>query len=280
MRPAAVGYGRLRTMFAFFISSRAPSRALFVTSVILSACSGHEPDPVQSGTGGAESGGVGSGGDAPVTGSGGAPASGGATSAPAVCENYVDGFRPQVFVPVCSHCHGQQSNIPDLGVASVAIANCSTIGSVISRGVMPPDGSGLTLTAEQRTLIADWVAAGCPETAADAAQVCTAAPAGSGGTGAGTGGTPSTGGTATTPPASGLTVDRAEWDADKQSLRIEGTVDDTGATLVAEFTGRTEPLTNDGGRFKSAFDGVVVRPPAVTVTASSGASATAAVVAK
>ena len=142
---------------------------------------------------------------------------------------------------------------------------------------MPPDGAGYVLSQEQRTLVADWVALGCPETAADAAGSC------SGGPMPGNGGNPSTGGAPATGNAPGVTgsvvVDRAEWDPDKEDLRIEGTASDAQATLTAEFTGRTEPVQNDQGRFRATFTGVPVRPPSVTVTASSGASATAAVVA-
>ena len=77
-----------------------------------------------------------------------------------------------------------------------------------------------------------------------------------------------------------LVIDRAEWDSEKQDLRVEGTCDDTAATLTAEFTGRSEPVTNTQGRFRAQISGVQVRPPAVPVKASSGATATAAVVAK
>jgi len=142
---------------------------------------------------------------------------------------------------------------------------------------MPPDGSGYVLSPDQRTLVANWVALGCPETAAAAAGKCGGAMPGNGGT-TSTGGAPATG---NAPPVTGsVVIDRAEWDPGDESLRIEGTASDAQATLNAEFTGRSEPVANDGGRFREEFTGVLVRPPAVTITASSGATATAAVVAK
>jgi hypothetical protein len=251
---------------------RAAAASLLAFTV---ACSGQDPDPKAVGTGGAGGTSSPSAGGS-TAGTGGASA-GGTSANPKTCPSYADGFLPLVHQPICSNCHGQQKGIPDWAQPSVAIAECSTIGNMVANGLMPPDGSGYALTAAQRTLVADWVAIDCPETAAEAASVCTPS---AGNTG--TGGVPTDPGTGGQP--AGVTgtvaIDRAEWDSDKLVLRLEGTASDATATLSVEFAGRTETVQNDQGRFRAEFSGVTVRPPNVTVRASSGATATAATVVK
>jgi mono/diheme cytochrome c family protein len=240
-------------------------------SLSAAGCSGTEP-----GLAGGDGGAAGAGGD--IVGAGGVPGAGATPPAgEPSCVTYADDFGPRVHQPICGNCHGAKAGLPDFGVPAVARSACANIGNVVRRGIMPPDGSGYVLTPEQRTLVADWVALGCPETAAGAMGSCSSTPpAGSGGT-TSTGGAPATG---NAPGVNGsVVIDRAQWDPDKAELRIEGTASDAQATLTAEFTDRTETLQNDQGRFREEFTGVPVRPPSVTVTASSGASATAAVLA-
>lgn len=241
---------------------------------VFAGCSGKEPEPVGTASGGSAAS---TAGGSAAAANGGVPSAGGAGGAPGTagpaCVSYADGFLPQVHQPVCSNCHGVRDGLPDLGVAATARSECSRIGDLVRRGVMPPDGSGYVLTEGQRSLVADWVALGCPETAAEAAGSCSSDPLpGNGGTPGETGGAPAAQGV--------VAIERADWDPDDEELRIEGTVDDAQATLTAEFTGRTEPVPNDEGRFRAEFTGVPVRPPSVTVRASSGASATAAVIAQ
>lgn len=257
-------------MFAFFRSRTVVlSLSVLAFHSLSVACSGKEPAPVVEGTGGTSTSGTGG---VPSQ-SGGALSAGGSTSLPS-CIGYEDGFLPRVHAPVCSNCHGAEENLPDFGVAATAKRSCANIGELVRRGVMPPDGSGYALGPEQRTLVADWVALACPQTAAEAAGQCGEAPPPE----PGAGGNPATGGT--TSVNGTVTIDRAEWDPDKQELRVEGTVDDAQATLTAEFTGRTESLENERGSFRGEFGNVPVKPPSVKVTASSGASATVAVVAE
>jgi len=92
------------------------------------------------------------------------------------CPSYANDFLPMVHDPVCSHCHASGSRLPDWGVYATAKAGCGRIGSYVSSGAMPPAGSGLTLSAAQKTLVANWVHAGCPQTAADATAACGSAP--------------------------------------------------------------------------------------------------------
>jgi hypothetical protein len=82
------------------------------------------------------------------------------------------------------------------------------------------------------------------------------------------------------PGASGLVVTKARWDSEDNVLSVEGAVSDLTATLRVDFGGRSENVANDAGRFRGDFVGVVVYPPTVTVTASSGATATSSVEAK
>jgi hypothetical protein len=239
-------------------------------------CSGTEPGPADfDGVGGTKGAGSTAGTGGNIGDTGGAQGAGSTPAGGPSCATYAD-FAARVHEPVCSNCHGVRDGLPDFGVPAIARARCSTIGDLVRRGVMPPDGSGYVLGPEQRTLVADWVALGCPEIAADAAG-CSGGPMPGNGGNTGTGGAPATG---NAPGVTGsVAVDRAEWDPDKEDLRIEGTVSDAQSSLTAEFTGRREPVQNDQGRFRATFTGVPVRPPSVTVTASSGASVTAAVIA-
>jgi hypothetical protein len=168
---------------------------------------------------------------------------------------------------------------------------------------MPPKNSGLTLTADQRTLVADWVRLGCPQADSDLPASCfppppqgaggtntgPLPPQGAGGTGAnppqGAGGAimpaPGSGGAGMNPPSvARLSITRAEWDSEKASLRLEGDCSDYSATLRADFSGRTEPVTNDTGRFRNVFSNVASNPVTITVTASNGVTATSGVAVK
>ena len=79
-----------------------------------------------------------------------------------------------------------------------------------------------------------------------------------------------------TPPILGtIRITRAEWDASKQTLRLEGTSSDPSAQLTAEFGGRNVTLTNDAGRFRIELTGVTINPDTVTVRSSTGAAASA-----
>lgn len=92
---------------------------------------------------------------------------GGQSSMPASCPTYVDDFIPQINTPVCAKCHMGGGRTPDWGTYSQVKANCSVIGSRVASGAMPPPRSGYTMTAAQKTLVADFVRAGCPQTMSD-----------------------------------------------------------------------------------------------------------------
>lgn len=77
-----------------------------------------------------------------------------------------------------------------------------------------------------------------------------------------------------------VTITKAQWDSRKGLLQIEGTVSSNTATLTATFGGRTEPVTNNRGRFRAGFGGVTSNPGTVTVTSSGGGSATRTVTVK
>ncbi len=79
---------------------------------------------------------------------------------------------PQINAPVCSKCHQGNSKLPDWGVYSKAKASCSSIGSKVANGSMPPSRSGYSLTAAQRSLVASWVKLGCPQTKSDLPSSC------------------------------------------------------------------------------------------------------------
>jgi len=88
------------------------------------------------------------------------------------------------------------------------------------------------------------------------------------------------GGGGTNPPTGAtLSITRAEWDSENESLRLEGRCSDYAATLRADFSGRMEAVTNNMGRFRNVFNNVAKDPGTVTVTASNGATATSAVTA-
>jgi len=72
-----------------------------------------------------------------------------------------------------------------------------------------------------------------------------------------------------------VSITRAEWDASKQTLRLEGTSSDRSAVLTAEFGGRSVMLTNDAGRFRIELTGVTMNPGTVTVRSSTGTMASA-----
>lgn len=103
-------------------------------------------------------------------GPGSAPSS--TASAAQSCPTYEDDFLPRINAPVCSHCHGLQPRLPNWGVYSQASAACTRIGSSVAQGSMPPRGSGLSLSADQQALVAEWVQLGCPETAAALPNSC------------------------------------------------------------------------------------------------------------
>jgi hypothetical protein len=171
--------------------------ALVITvglAVVLIGCSsgGSGPtDPTMEEAGGMTSDVVGNGGAPPAGGTGaaasaGAPANGGSNTQgtmitfgtggqaamPASCPTYADDFIPQINTPVCSKCHQGGGRTPDWGNYSQAKANCSTIGSRVASGAMPPARSGYTLTAAQKTLVADWVRLGCPQSKTDLPSSC------------------------------------------------------------------------------------------------------------
>ncbi|HEX3598344.1 MAG TPA: hypothetical protein VHU80_24720 [Polyangiaceae bacterium] len=77
-----------------------------------------------------------------------------------------------------------------------------------------------------------------------------------------------------------MSITRAEWDSAKETLRLEGECSDYSASLSAEFGGRTEPMTNDMGRFRNEFTNVASNPGTVTVTTTSGVSAASSVTVK
>jgi hypothetical protein len=239
-----------------------------------------------------------------------APGSGGTSSAAAPnCPTYDDDFLPDVHTPVCSHCHdADQKKLPDWGQYSQALAACSKIGSFVASGDMPPPSSGLSLDAAQKAMVAAWVKLGCPETANDLPASCrpSTMPMGAGGgtgaggaSGAGTGagggtGTGAGGGTGTGAGTGGVAgagagggasavmvaITRAEWDSEKETLRLEGTCSNYMSTMNAEFGGRTEGLANSMGRFRDQFSNVIVNPGTVTVKTNDGAQATSTVMAK
>jgi hypothetical protein len=240
-------------------------------------------------------------------GGGGTSGGTGSPSAPN-CPTYDGDFLPSVNAPVCSNCH-TGGKLPNWATYSTAKASCTTIGSRVASGSMPPKGSGLTLTAAQRALVADWVRLGCPEAESNLPASCfPAPPQGAGGSNT----TPPQGGTGTTPPQGGggtgtnppqgaggatspaqgsggagmnpptaavLSITRAEWDSEKESLRLEGSCSDYAATLRADFSGRMEAVANDMGRFRNVFNNVATDPGMITVTASNGVAATSAVTA-
>ena len=71
-----------------------------------------------------------------------------------------------------------------------------------------------------------------------------------------------------------MVITRAEWDAAKAELEIEGTVSSPTATLTATLGGRTEPVANNGGEFRETFLDVTANPGTGTVTSSGGGSDT------
>src|SRR5262249_55089765 len=81
------------------------------------------------------------------------PPSGGNAS----CPTYDDDFLPKVYTPICSTCHSATSQVPNWGVYSTAKASCAAIGSRVASATMPPPRSGLSLSADQKSLVADWV---------------------------------------------------------------------------------------------------------------------------
>jgi hypothetical protein len=170
-------------------------------TIIVAGCSGDmqgQSEQQEDGAGGqaSSSGGVATGGS-PSTGggtaAGGATATAGATAgrargnggstatttgaagqsaSTASCPTYVDDFQPQVNGPVCSKCHQSGGRLADWGVYSQAKANCSTIGSRVASGAMPPPRSGYSLSAAQRALVASWVRLGCPQTTSELPSTC------------------------------------------------------------------------------------------------------------
>jgi len=95
-------------------------------------------------------------------------------AAATACASYDTGFLPLVHDPVCSGCHAGGGNLPRFEPFAQAEARCALIGQRVASGQMPPRGG---LSAEQKTVVASWVALDCPETAADAAALCATAPA-------------------------------------------------------------------------------------------------------
>jgi hypothetical protein len=84
----------------------------------------------------------------------------------------MDDFLLQINAPVCSKCHQGMARVGDWGVYSQAKANCAAIGSRVASGAMPPARSGYTLSAVQRSLVANWVRIGCPQMASDRPSTC------------------------------------------------------------------------------------------------------------
>jgi hypothetical protein len=97
---------------------------------------------------------------------------GGSTSGTASCPTFQDDFLPQINAPVCSKCHQGSGRLPDWGQYSTALASCSRIGSQVASGSMPPRGSGYSLSSAQRSLVANWVKLGCPNTKSDLPSTC------------------------------------------------------------------------------------------------------------
>jgi hypothetical protein len=89
---------------------------------------------------------------------------------PTACASYDTGFLPLVHQPVCSGCHTPSGSLPRFEPFAQAERRCALIGQLVASGEMPPRGG---LTAQQKAIVASWVALDCPETAADAALVCT-----------------------------------------------------------------------------------------------------------
>jgi hypothetical protein len=98
-----------------------------------------------------------------------------AAANPAACASYDTGFLPLVHEPVCSGCHTASGRLPKFEPFAQAEGRCALIGQLVASGEMPPRGS---LSAEQKAIVASWVALDCPETAADAALLCTPPPTG------------------------------------------------------------------------------------------------------
>jgi hypothetical protein len=92
-----------------------------------------------------------------------------AAADPSACVSYETGFVPLVYQPVCSNCHATGAGLPRFEPYAQARARCAQIGREVASGDMPPSGG---LSAEQRAVVARWVALSCPETAADAAASC------------------------------------------------------------------------------------------------------------
>jgi hypothetical protein len=147
----------------------------------------------------------------------------------------------------------------------------------------------MSLTADERALVAEWVSLGCPESANTVQSSCGSGPGGGGSSGPQP--VPVTPPISTPTPiepgedspsvtATGIAVTRARWDGETSTLTVEGSVADSMATLRVDFGGHAEPIANDAGRFRGDFVGVVVYPPTVTVTASSGATVTSPVESK
>src|SRR5262249_50099326 len=145
-----------------------PAILVFLSYLLLSlaSCSGSASDGSEPGAPGSgaplPAGNAGAGGaftamppgSAPGMGASGAtPGGGAAGAAPTAmaCPTYVDDFLPRVHEPICSKCHGSEPKLPDWGVYSQAKAACSTIGSRVASGSMPPRSAG-TLDADQRAL--------------------------------------------------------------------------------------------------------------------------------
>lgn len=149
--------------------------ALAATSAV-AGCSSDAGEPAPSDPNSQETGGAA--GESPANGGAGGTAPGrplsatGGSPSAATCPTYQDDFLPQVNAPVCSKCHPGNGRLPDWGVYSQAQANCSSIGSKVASGSMPPRSSGYSLSAAQRALVASWVKLGCPRTKSNLPGTC------------------------------------------------------------------------------------------------------------
>jgi hypothetical protein len=97
-----------------------------------------------------------------------------ANADPVACASYDTGFLPLVHQPVCSSCHTASGSLPRFEPFASAEPRCALIGREVASSAMPPRGG---LSAEQRAVVASWVSLDCPETAAEAAQLCAPSPA-------------------------------------------------------------------------------------------------------
>jgi hypothetical protein len=109
-------------------------------------------------------------------GNAGTPAAvaGSGASGSASCPTFQDDFLPQIHTPVCSKCHGSDPRLRNWGDYATAASACGRIGAAVGGGSMPPRSSGLSLTADQRALVANWVSLGCPESASTLPASCSA----------------------------------------------------------------------------------------------------------